>query len=130
MPASDGKEMKVIQLKMDTNEFIQKWVEALKAAKRDDRPLGLEIMSRMMAKHFSEDEKNAPYLKHHGLDALNGDDEKFMTKVVAKARSINASLKRDTGKTLPMPTKLNKSSRAFTAAYLVDQIDGASDFLK
>ena len=119
------------QLKMHTGRFLEKWVASLAQAKKDGNPFGLEIFSRAIAALFSKDELNAPYLQFHGIDALNGDDEEFRKKVVAKCRSINASLKRDmNGKSLPMPKKLDVASRSFSAAYFIGQIDGADAFLE
>ena len=122
---------KTPQLKLHTGRFLEKWVNCLKQAKADGNPFGLEIFSRAIAKQFSEDEANAPYLAHHKIPALDGDSEDFRKKVIAKCRSINATLKRDMkGKSLPMPKKLDHSSRAFSASYFINNIDGAADFLE
>ena len=122
---------KTVQLRMHTGKFLETWVACIKAAKNAGNPLSLEVMTRKIAKEFSDDPLNAPYLQKHGLDALNGDDEELRKKVTAKCRSINASLmKQMDGKSLPMPRKIESSSKAFSVSYFLKNIEGGTDFLE
>ena len=116
--------------RMDTKVFLEEWLRACDASHRDNRPLGLEIFARQVAKVFSAHADNADYLKENEIEAMNADTPSFHAKVVAKCRNINASLKKDLGKTLPMPKKLSGGARAFSAAELLKSMDGHAKHLR
>ena len=116
--------------KMETKAFLEEWLRACDASHRDNRPLGLGIFARQVAKVFSTHPANAEYLKANGIEKMDGDTKSFHAKVVAKCRNINASLQKELGKTLPMPKKLSGGARAFSAAELIKTMEGANKHLR
>lgn len=114
------------QLKMDTKQFLELWIKGLSVADAKGEPFSLEIFANMVAKHFKEDEENAPYLKENGPDSITGVN--IYKKVVAKCRTINSALKRDTKKSLPMPKKLGHTGKK-KPYQILEGIEGANKFL-
>jgi hypothetical protein len=114
------------QLKMDTKQFLELWIKGLSVSDAKSEPFSLEIFANMVAKHFRDAPDNAPYLQENGPESITGMN--IYKKVVAKCRTINSALKRDTKKSLPMPKKLGHAGKK-KPYQILEGIDGADKFL-
>ena len=114
------------QLKMGTKQFLELWIKGLSVAAAKEEVFSLEIFANMVAKHVKESPDNAPYLRENGADSITGIN--IYKKVVAKCRTINSALQRDTKKSLPMPKKLGHAGKQ-KPYQILDGIEGADKFL-
>jgi hypothetical protein len=113
-------------LKLDTEKFLELWITHLKKSKSEGQPPMLQFFANIVAQAFRDAPENVEYKKAHGPDSIAG--ELIWPKVLNKCRSINASLKKKTGKTLPVPQGAGRESRK-SVADILGGIEGGEDWL-